>query len=157
MNRYFEKFLPCSRYSRTHTHAHIHTHTYTYTHMHTCTAKTNLVQFSSFWFDNPGNTASPIDMRFSCMSWAPLVGDGDDIFAELAWVTINGIAQTCFSGRANSFFARCTTLQRKNQRLFSGIRTQDRAWARHWRLSLYQSYTYAYVPKLTLVATLWVL
>ena len=32
------------------------------------------VQFSSFWFDNPGNVASPTDRRFSCRSWAPLVG-----------------------------------------------------------------------------------
>ena len=37
------------------------------------------VQFSSFWFDNPGNAASPINRRFSCRSWAPLMGDGDDI------------------------------------------------------------------------------
>jgi len=37
------------------------------------------VQFSSFCFDNPGNAASPIDRRFSCRSWAPLVGGGDDI------------------------------------------------------------------------------
>ena len=34
--------------------------------------------------------------RVSCRSWAPLMGDGDDIITEL----INGFAQTCFSGRA---------------------------------------------------------
>jgi len=39
------------------------------------------LQFSRF--DNPGNAASPI-RRFSCRSWAPLVGDGDDIITELA-------------------------------------------------------------------------
>jgi len=37
--------------------------------------RTRWVQFSSFWFDNPGNAASPIDRRISCRSWAPLVGD----------------------------------------------------------------------------------
>jgi len=38
-------------------------------------------QFSSVHldFDNPGNAASPIDRRFSCRSWVPLVGDGGDI------------------------------------------------------------------------------
>ena len=76
-------------------------------------------QFSSFCFDNPGNAASPINRRFSCRSWAPLVGDSDDIITELTWVTINGIAQTCFSGRAKGkfLFSRHTTLQQKNQRL----------------------------------------
>jgi len=63
-----------------------------------------LVQFSSVHFDliTPGNAASPIDRRFSCRSWAPLVGNGDDIITELA--TINGIPQTCFSGRAKGKF-----------------------------------------------------
>jgi len=78
------------------------------------------VQFSSFWFDNPGNTVSTIHRRFSCRSWAPLVGDGDDIITELAWVTANGIAQACFSGRAKGkflYFLRPTILQQKNQRL----------------------------------------
>ena len=104
------------------------------------------VQFSSFWFDNPGNAASPIDRRFSCRSWAPLVGDGDDITTELAWVTINGIAQTCISGRAKGkfLFLRRTTLQQKKNKGFSGIRAQGRAWARHWRLSLYQYTTATY-------------
>jgi len=37
------------------------------------------VPFCLFWFDNPGNAASPIARRFSCRSWAPLVGDGDEI------------------------------------------------------------------------------
>ena len=30
------------------------------------------------------------------------MGDGDDIVTE--WTTLNGIAQTCFSDRTNSFF-----------------------------------------------------
>ena len=104
------------------------------------------VQFSSFWFDNPGNAASPMQRRFSCRSWTPLVGDGDDIITELAWVTINGIAQTCFSGRAKGkfLFLRHHPSTEKTKG-FSGIRTQDRAWARHWRLSLYQ-YTTATSP-----------
>ena len=44
------------------------------------------VQFSSVHFDliTQENAASPIDRRFSCRSWAPLVGDGDDIITELA-------------------------------------------------------------------------
>ena len=81
------------------------------------------VQFSSFWFDNPGNAASPINRRFSCRSWAPLVGDGDDIITELAWVTINGIAQTCFSGRAKGkfLFLRRNTLQQKKPKALVGF------------------------------------
>ena len=39
--------------------------------------------------------------------------------------------------RANSFFQGVPPFDRKTKG-FSGIRTQDRAWARHWRLSLYQ-------------------
>ena len=42
-----------------------------------------------------------------------------------------------YIAKGKFFFLRCTTLQQKNQRL-QGIWTQDRAWARHWRLSLYQ-------------------
>ena len=38
------------------------------------------VQFSSFGFHNPGSATSPIQRRFSCRSWAPLV---DDIITEL--------------------------------------------------------------------------
>jgi len=32
----------------------------------------------------------------SVISWAPLMRDGGDIITELASVTKNGIAQTCF-------------------------------------------------------------
>jgi len=47
--------------------------------------------------------------------------------------------------RANSFFQGTPPFNRKTKG-FSGIRTQDRAWARHWRLSPYQ-YTTATYPK----------
>ena len=68
---------------------------YIYERSFVCLQK-ELSLFSSFWFDNPGNAASPIYGRFSCRSLAPLVGDGDDIITELAWVTMNGIAQCLF-------------------------------------------------------------
>jgi len=45
------------------------------------TSHTSSVQFRSFWFDNPGNAASPVH------------GDGDDIITEVTSVAINGIAQ----------------------------------------------------------------
>ena len=72
--------------------------------LRTCVQITGGIQFSSVHFDliTQENAASPIDRRFSCRSWAPLVGDGDDIITEFA--TINGIAQTCFSGRAKGKF-----------------------------------------------------
>jgi len=73
-------------------------------HWYPCANRSAATQFSSFWFDDPGNAATPIHTRYSCRSWAPLMGDSDDIITELAWVTINGIAQTCFSGRAKGKF-----------------------------------------------------
>ena len=45
--------------------------------------------------------------------------------------------------RANSFFQGVPPFNRKTKG-FSGIQTQDRAWARHWRLSLYQYTTATY-------------
>ena len=50
--------------------------------------------------------------RFSCMSWAPLMGDSDDIITERGslrvstptWVTINGIAEGAQSRVAIFFF-----------------------------------------------------
>ena len=48
--------------------------------------------------------------------------------------------------RANSFCQGTPPFNRKTKG-FSGIRTQDRAWARHWRLSLYQYASYSlYMP-----------
>ena len=64
---------------------------------------TNKVQSISFWFDYPGMPHLQC-RRFSCRSWAPLTGDGDDIITVFAWVAMNGIAQTCFSGRAKGKF-----------------------------------------------------
>jgi len=44
-------------------------------------------EFSSAHFDNSGNYASPIHRRFSCKSWAPVVGDGDEgVTPSLSWV-----------------------------------------------------------------------
>ena len=39
--------------------------------LHNSFMYSNSVQFSSFWFHNPGNAASPIQRMLSCRSWAP--------------------------------------------------------------------------------------
>jgi len=62
------------------------------------------VQFSSFWFDNPGTLHLQYIGGFHAGPSPIIVGDGDDIITELAWVTVNGIAQTCSSGRAKDKF-----------------------------------------------------
>ena len=49
--------------------------------------------------------------KVSMLVLGPINGHGgkiDDIITELARLTIDGIAQTCFSGRANGLFLRQT-------------------------------------------------
>ena len=113
------------------------------------------VQFSSFWFDN---AASPILRRFSCRSWAPLVG-----VSYYKWSPPQKRPhQTGLSRQSmgcspyiyarmmmTSSFFKVHHPSTGKPKALGGIQTQYRAWARHCRLSLYQYTTitlYTSVP-----------